>query len=226
MKSVSVPEGRLVASPAEAQNSRAGPCLLSPMTARLPPQLADLCSSLPIGDANGELLDALRSATLPKDSFAGVLANDPFRLPDDLLDILAKLGCSSVANWPSTAMLSGELAVALAHSGLGYEAEMDFLKRARERGFRTLAVVTHQAQLPLVRAARPSQVMIAAGLAASTAVSLTEVQECLLALMEDVSAEWSEIWIYEHGGIAGIMSTLRPRAAAVIRHPRESALSE
>lgn len=219
-------KGRLAASPAEVRQHLAGPCLLSPMTARLPAQLADLCSSLPIGDANGELLDTLRGETLQEDAFAGVLANDPFRLPDDLLDILAGLGCYGVANWPSTAMLSGELAAALTHSGLGYEAEMAFLKRARERGFRTLAVVTHQAQLPFVRAARPSHVMIAAALAASTAVSLTEVQSGLLTLMEQVKAEWDNIWVYEHGGVAGIIAELRIGAAVIVKHPQEPELSE
>jgi len=219
-------KGRLAASAAEVRDHLTGPCLLSPMTARLPPELADLCSSLPIGDANGELLDALRGKTLRKDAFVGVLANDPFRLPDDLLDILAGLGCYSVANWPSTAMLSGELADALTHSGLGYDAEMAFLKRARERGFRTLAAITNQAQLPLVRAAQPSHVLIAAGLAASTAVPLIEVQRSLLTLMKKVKAEWNEIWIYEHGSIAEIISALRPGAAVIIRHPQESAPSE
>lgn len=223
---VTVLEGRLAASPAEVREHLAGPCLLSPMTARLPPQLADLCSSLPIGDANGELLDALRGETLREDAFAGVLANDPFRLPDDLLDILAGLGCYGVANWPSTAMLSGELADALTHSGLGYEAEMMFLKRAGERGFRTLAVVTHQSQLPFVRAAQPSQVMIAAGIAASTAVSLSDVQSSVLMLMEKVKAEWNNIWIYEHGSVAGIMSALRTSATVIIKHPQEPGASE
>ena len=211
--------GQLVASPTEAQRHRAKPCILSPMMVRLPPQLADLGSSLPIGDVNGELLESLREEALPKETYTGVLANDPFRLPDDLLEMLARLGCYGVASWPSTAMLSGELAEALTHSGLGYEGEMNFLTRARERGFRTLAVVSREEQLPLALSAQPSRLMIAAGL--ETMASITEAQQRLLALAERVRAEHGDVWTYEHSGVAEIMAVLRPYASRVIRHPSD-----
>ena len=218
MKHTSTSAGRLVATPAEAWKHDAGPCLLSPMTARLPPRLADLSSSLPIGDANGELLESLRGGALPEDGFAGVLANDPFRLPDDLLGLLVGLGCTAVANWPSTALLSGELAGAVAHSGLGYDTEMAFLARARERGFRTLAVITQEEQLPQTWAAQPSRVLVAAGLAAMVDVPLADVQGSLLKLLDKAKDKWGEAWIYEHEGVAEIMSALRPYASATIRH--------
>lgn len=210
--------GRLIATPAEAWKHPERPCLLSPMTARLPPRLADLSSTLPIGDANGELLESLRGGIMPKGAFAGILANDPFRLPDDFLKLLTGLGCTSVANWPSTALLSGELAEAMAHSGLGYDTEMSFLARARERGFGTLAVITQDDHLTHAWAAQTSRVLLAVGLPTTIDIPLAEVQESLLKLLEKAKAKWGEVWIYEHEGVAEIMSALRPHASAIIRH--------
>ncbi|EWG98728.1 phosphoenolpyruvate hydrolase family protein [Halomonas sp. BC04] len=216
--------GRLVASLEEARHHHSGPCLLSPMTARLPASLADLCSSLPIGDANGELLEALRnSPPLPEQTYAGVLANDPFRLADDLLEMLTRLGCRRVANWPSTALLSGELAEALTHSGLGYREEMAFLTQARKHGFETLAIVSQTAQMPLALAARPSQLMIAAGLSATTEASRVEEQKVLLALAKGIEAEGKAVWCYEHDGVAEITAALHPVAEVVICHPQVGA---
>lgn len=212
--------GHLVASLEEARQQRGGPSLLSPMTARLPASLADLGSSLPIGDANGELLDALRhSPAFPEETYAGVLANDPFRLADDLLEMLARLGCKRVANWPSTALLSGELAEALTHSGLGYREEMAFLGQARKRGFETLAIVSQPSQLPLAMATKPTQLMIAAGLSASVDVSPAVERRELQVLAKGIKAEGKAVWCYEHDGVAELMATLHPVAEVVIRHP-------
>ncbi|MBZ0331504.1 phosphoenolpyruvate hydrolase family protein [Halomonas sp. ANAO-440] len=213
--------GHLVASLEEARQQRGGPSLLSPMTARLPATLADLGSSLPIGDANGELLDALRnSPAFPETTYAGVLANDPFRLADDLLEMLARLGCKRVANWPSTALLSGELAETLTHSGLGYREEMAFLTQARKRGFATLAIVSQPSQLPLAMATKPTQLMIAAGLSASVDTSPSVERRELQVLAQKIKAEGKAVWCYEHDGVAELMAALHPVAEVVIRHPQ------
>lgn len=215
--------GRLVAGLEEARYHHNGPCLLSPMTARLPAPLADLSSSLPIGDTNGELLEALRtSPPIPEQTYAGVLANDPFRLADDLLEMLGNLGCKRVANWPSTAMLSGELAEALTYSGLGYREEMAFLTQARKFGFETLAVVSRIEQLPLALAAKPSQLMVAASLSATFDTSPTTQQKALLALAKEIRAEGKTVWCYEHDGVAEIMTALYSVADIVMRHPQST----
>lgn len=211
--------GRLVASLEEARRHDDVATLLSPITARLPAPLADLASSLPIGDANGELLESLRGrGDFPARTVAGVLATDPFRLADDLLEMLRQRGCNRVANWPSTAMLGGELEQALAHSGLGYAEEMGFLARARQQGFETLAVITREQQLVSALAAQPSRLLIAVALEAAEGPAEREGAR-LASLAERIRDSGYPLWLYEHDGVKAATASLHPWAEAVIRHP-------
>ncbi|MCE8018564.1 hypothetical protein HOP51_00325 [Halomonas sp. MCCC 1A11036] len=210
--------GRLVASLEEARRHDDVATLLSPITSRLPAQLADLASSLPIGDANGELLEALRShGDFPTRTVAGVLATDPFRLADDLLEMLRQRGCNRVANWPSTAMLGGELGQALAHSGLGYAEEMAFLARARQQGFETLAVITQEQQLVSALAAQPSRLLIAVALEAAEGPSERESAR-LASLAERIRDAGYPLWLYEHDEVKAVTASLHHWAEVLIRH--------
>lgn len=211
--------GQLLASLDAARQSEGVPSLLSPMTARLPAALADLAYSLPIGDANGELLEALRvTGAFPEHTFAGVLANDPFRLADDLLEMLSQRGCRRVANWPSAALLGGSLSEALRHSGLGYAEEMAFLARARRQGFHTLAVICREQQLDSVLAANPTKLLVAVELEAAEAPP-NKTCEDLLALVEEIRTAGHSPWLYEHVGVETLTAALHAKVEGVIRHP-------
>lgn len=214
--------GRLIASLEQALANDAAPSLLSPLTARLPAPLADLACSLPIGDANGELLDALRGGgTFPEQTYAGVLAIDPFRLADDLLEMLSQRGCHRVANWPSCALLGGALGEALTHSGLGYEEEMAFLTHARQRGFHTLAVIAKEQHLSLALAANPSQFLITVELEA-VEKQPERAKASLLALAERIQDAGYTPWLYEHEGVKALTEPLYPRVGVVVRHPGQA----
>lgn len=213
--------GRLIASLGPAYKEDI-PSLLSPLTARLPATLADLASCLPIGDANGELLDSLRdSDVFPEQTYAGVLASDPFRLADDLLKMLSQRGCCRVANWPSCALLGGALGEALTHSGLGYEEEMAFLTHARQSGFYTLAVIAKEQQLALALASNPSQMLIAVEMEAIE-TQPDKAKASLLTLAERIQAAGYSPWLYEHDGVKALTEFLYPRVSVVIRHQGQS----
>ncbi|MBA2777916.1 phosphoenolpyruvate hydrolase family protein [Billgrantia kenyensis] len=210
--------GHLVGSLEAAWAHGGTPSLLSPFTARLPASLADLAGSLPIGDANGELLASTRGETpFPEHAFAGVLATDPFRLADDLLDMLSRRGCRGVANWPSSALLGGTMGEALSHSKLGHDEEMAFLALAGERGFRTLAVIASEAQLAAALPARPSQLLVAVSVSVSknpaTAGAMVE------RLLEKVREAGYAPWLYEHAGVKALLEPLQTRAEVILRHP-------
>ncbi len=143
----SADDGWFVASVEDAETRGQGPCILSPLTANMNPRLADMACAMPVGDVNGGLLEALVGADGKTRIIAGVLANDPFRRPADLLDGLSKAGVNAVCNWPSVGLLNGELAAALNHSGFTYQRELQLLRQARERGMTTVAVVSDGQQL-------------------------------------------------------------------------------
>ncbi|SDI93640.1 phosphoenolpyruvate hydrolase family protein [Billgrantia gudaonensis] len=211
--------GYLVASLEAVPNDADAPRLLSPVTARLPAPLSDLACSLPIGDANGELLEALHGdIAFPERGFAGVLAIDPFRLADDLLEMLSQRGCRRVANWPSTALLGGTLGESLAHSGLGYDEEMAFLARARQHGFHTMATIAREEQLSPALAAGPSQLLMAVPPEAAE-TQPDKARAGLLALMERVREAGYSPWLYEHDEVKALTASLHPWVEAVIRHP-------
>lgn len=213
--------GRLIASLGPT-NEEDIPSLLSPLTARLPAALADLASCLPIGDANGELLDSLRDREIfPEQTYAGVLASDPFRLADDLLKMLSQRGCCRVANWPSCALLGGVMGEALTHSGLGYKEEMAFLARARQRGFHTLAVIAKEQQLSLALASNPSQMLIAVEMEAIE-TQPDRAKASLFTLAERIQAAGYSPWLYEHDGVKALTEFLYPRVGVVIRHQGRS----
>jgi predicted TIM-barrel enzyme len=87
---------------------------------------------LPIGDANGVLLELARE--LPKDApvLAGVCATDPLRLLDRFVAELRGLGFAGVVNSPSVGWIDGSPRRSLEDTGLGYAREVELIRLARE----------------------------------------------------------------------------------------------
>lgn len=159
-----LPAERQIAILEEARTPDEAPCLLAPLTARLPPELACVAAALPIGDANGQVLDALRGGPpCPANVIVGILANDPFRRTQELLDELEACGVQRVTNWPTVATLLGELAATFEHSGLTWDEELRFLSAARQRGFRITVHVSTDAQRARARTIDPEAIQWVSG---------------------------------------------------------------
>ncbi len=213
-------DGWFVASLDETTKRGYGPSILSPVTATLHPRLADMACTLPIGDANGRLLDALDGSAAAHRVLAAVLACDPFRRVDDLLDALWNAGARAVINWPCVGLLSGELGAALTHSGFTYAREMAMLERARYRGLSPAAVVSNEEQLTEALAIRPDLLLIVPGLVATKAEArqarVAEIEQ-LLQLAASRSPE-TDLRLYPHPVYGAALESVAHRARGVIRH--------
>jgi len=104
---------------------------------------SSLAGYLPIGDANGIVLEMGGREVLPVTRnvpvIAGVFASDPTREMWHLLKQISELGFSGVINFPSVAWLEGELRDGLESSGLGFQRELDMIRIARGMDLYTLA---------------------------------------------------------------------------------------
>jgi hypothetical protein len=125
----------------------AGICLLFPALRGLPPEDALALAMLPIHDANGLLLDALRGAPAGggpfAPAFAAVCLSDPFRRMDDVFAALRSAGITGVINLPTIAsLMSGSRDLTF---GALYERECAMLARADAAGFHVVKVVCDDA---------------------------------------------------------------------------------
>ncbi len=103
--------------------------------------VSSLGSFLPFGNANEQTADLLSTQILPRSKevplVAGVMAADPVNPLEKYLDRLAELGVSGITNWPAVGLVDGTFRKILAEQGLTIEAEVDMLRKAKERGFVT-----------------------------------------------------------------------------------------
>jgi predicted TIM-barrel enzyme len=103
-----------------------------------------LSGLLAYGDANQIVVDMSREV-LPivreTPVLAGVNGTDPFRVMERFLDELAALGFSGVQNFPTVGLIDGVFRQNLEETGMGYDLEVDMIKRARERELLTAPYV-------------------------------------------------------------------------------------
>lgn len=219
MKSAHSHDGWFVDSCAEAAAYRPAPCILSPVTAGLDPHLATMACTLPVGDVNGALRDAVALQVPPDGTLAGVLAHDPFRRTRDLLAELDALGVRGIANWPSVAPLRGELAAALEHSGFTYHQEIHLLREARAKGFRVAAVVHTHEHLQLALELAPDQIVVTPGLSTPDARERRQQGEAATALARTArQRSGGPVWLHLHPGFAESLEGMAPEGVLVLRH--------
>ncbi|MEG1633695.1 MAG: phosphoenolpyruvate hydrolase family protein [Oscillospiraceae bacterium] len=100
---------------------------------------------LPIGDANGivlemgerEILPVVKSAPV----IAGIFASDPTRRMDVFLKQVKDMGFSGIINFPTVAILEGNFRDNLESSGLGFIREVEATKLAHDMELFTMAYV-------------------------------------------------------------------------------------
>ena len=103
-----------------------------------------LAGLMPYGDANaivmemaGEVLPVVRDMPV----LAGVCGTDPFRLMPRFLDELAAAGFAGVQNFPTVGLIDGVFRQNLEETGMGYDAEVEMIRLAAERGLLTCPYV-------------------------------------------------------------------------------------
>ena len=106
--------------------------------AKAAPTLAAL---LPIGDANGLSLAALKERVWgPVPVLAGVCATDPLRMMENFLREVKAAGAIGVQNSPSVGLIDGSFRKTLEGTGFGYEREIRMIGLAAKLDLVTAAL--------------------------------------------------------------------------------------
>lgn len=134
--------------------------VVCPHFAGLTAMEAMLAGALPIGDANAATLALAGRFTDDAETYAAILAADPFRPPPLLLPALREAGVRAVINLPSLAGIGGGLAAALHHAGADYAAELATLVQAKAHGFQVMAVAGDPGQAGRALASGLDQLLI------------------------------------------------------------------
>ncbi len=94
-----------------------------------------LAGLLPYGDANGivvemgyEVLPVVKEVPV----LAGVCGTDPFRMMDVFLKQLKEQGFSGVQNFPTVGLIDGVFRTNLEETGMGYDLEVEMIRKAHE----------------------------------------------------------------------------------------------
>ena len=94
-----------------------------------------LAGLLPYGDANGIVVE-MGSEVLPVVKevpvLAGVCGTDPFRMKDVFLKQLKEQGFSGVQNFPTVGLIDGVFRTNLEETGMGYDLEVEMIRKAHE----------------------------------------------------------------------------------------------
>ncbi|KAF2029974.1 hypothetical protein EK21DRAFT_100867 [Setomelanomma holmii] len=89
-----------------------------------------LAGLMPYGNANdaSEVLPVVKHTPV----LAGVCATDPFRDMDRFLKQLKDLGFAGIQNFPTVGLIDGTFRQNLEETGMSYDAEVEFIRKARE----------------------------------------------------------------------------------------------
>ncbi|AAO36319.1 hypothetical protein K144313037_16010 [Clostridium tetani] len=106
-----------------------------------------LAGLMPYGDANAIVLE-MANEVLPIATetpvLAGVCGTDPFRLMDKYLQSLKDVGFSGVQNFPTVGLIDGVFRQNLEETGMGYDLEVEMIKKAHEIGLFTTPYVFNE----------------------------------------------------------------------------------
>lgn len=168
-----------------------------------------LAGLLPYGDANAIVLEMAREV-LPvvKDTpvLAGVCGTDPFRIMDSFLDEVKRMGFSGVQNFPTVGLFDGSFRSNLEETGMGYDLEVDMVRRARERDLLTAPYVFNPAEARAMAGAGADILVPHMGLTTKGSIgarSALELSDCPRIIQEMADAARStreDVIVLCHGG--------------------------
>ena len=168
-----------------------------------------LAGLLSYGDANQIVVD-MGAEVLPvvKDTpvLAGVCGTDPFRVMDVFLKQLKEQGFSGVQNFPTVGLIDGVFRQNLEETGMGYDLEVEMIRKAHELDMLTTPYVFDPEQARAMAKAGADILVAHMGLTtkgtigAKTALSLDDCVEKIKAIMKAGKEVNPDIMVICHGG--------------------------
>ena len=168
-----------------------------------------LSGLLSYGDAN-KIVQEMGQEVLPivkkTPVLAGVCGTDPFRVMDIFLKQLKAQGFNGVQNFPTVGLIDGKFSENLEETGMGYELEVDMIKKAHDLDLVTCPYVFDPEQATAMAEAGADVLVAHMGLTtkgsigAETAVTL---DDCCVKIREIIAAGRKvrpDIIVICHGG--------------------------
>jgi predicted TIM-barrel enzyme len=168
-----------------------------------------LAGLLAYGNANQIVMDMANEILPVVDHtpvLAGVNGTDPFIVMDDFLQRIKQIGFAGVQNFPTVGLIDGTFRQNLEETGMGFDLEVDMIRRAHELDLLTTPYVFNPAQAEAMAKAGADILVCHMGLTtggtigAGTAFTL---DDCIPLIEECASAARqvrSDIIILCHGG--------------------------
>lgn len=168
-----------------------------------------LAGLLSYGDANAivvemghEVLPVVKHTPV----LAGVCGTDPFRIMEVFLKQLKEQGFSGVQNFPTVGLIDGVFRQNLEETGMGYDLEVEMIKKAHELDLLTTPYVFDEDQAKKMAAAGADIIVAHMGLTtkgtigAKTALTLDDAVKRVQALCDAAKSVNPNIMVLCHGG--------------------------
>ena len=168
-----------------------------------------LAGLLPYGDANqivvdmgAEVLPVVKSTPV----LAGVCGTDPFRVMDIFLKQLKDQGFNGVQNFPTVGLIDGVFRQNLEETGMGYDLEVEMIRKAHELDMLTTPYVFNPEQAAAMAKAGADILVAHMGLTtkgtigAKTALTLDDCVEKIEAIIKAGKEVNPDIMVICHGG--------------------------
>ncbi len=168
-----------------------------------------LAGLLSYGDAN-QIVVEMGAEVLPVVKYtpvlAGVCGTDPFRLMEVYLKQLKEQGFSGVQNFPTVGLIDGVFRQNLEETGMGYDLEVEMIRKAHELDMLTTPYVFDPDQAKAMAEAGADILVAHMGLTtkgtigAKTALTLDDCVEKIEAIIKAGRAVNPDIMVICHGG--------------------------
>ncbi|KAL1602207.1 hypothetical protein SLS59_004894 [Nothophoma quercina] len=168
-----------------------------------------LAGLMPYGNANdivlemaGEVLPIVQKTPV----LAGVCATDPFRSMDKFLVQLKGLGFAGIQNFPTVGLIDGTFRQNLEETGMGYDAEVEVMRKARKMDLLTTPYVFNVEEAKKMAEAGADILVAHMGLTTSGSIGATSgksLDDCVKLIQEIRNAAIeikADVIILCHGG--------------------------
>ncbi|MDQ1913455.1 phosphoenolpyruvate hydrolase family protein [Paenibacillus sp. GD4] len=168
-----------------------------------------LAGLMPYGDANQIVVEmGSEVLTIVEDTpvLAGVCGTDPFRRMDVFLPELKRMGFSGVQNFPTVGLCDGVFRQNLEETGMGYDLEVDMIRKAHELDMLTSPYVFNEEDARKMAEAGADILVAHVGLTtkgsigAHTALTLDEAAELVQRIHDAGKAVNPDVIVLCHGG--------------------------
>lgn len=168
-----------------------------------------LAGLLSYGDAN-QIVVEMGSEVLPvvkhTPVLAGVCGTDPFRIMDVFLKQLKDLGFAGVQNFPTVGLIDGVFRQNLEETGMGYDLEVEMIRKAHELDLLTTPYVFDEQQAMDMAKAGADIIVAHMGLTtkgsigAHTALTLDESVRRVQSIADAARSINPDVLVICHGG--------------------------